>query len=40
MELGDLLVEFLGEYVDLSLFVLIGGSVFPEIDLGKDLVCE
>jgi len=42
METGDLLVEFLGEDVDLSAFVLlvIFGSVVPEFNLSEDLVGE
>ena len=40
MELGYLFVKFLGEYVDLSIFVFVSVSVFPEINLGEDLVSE
>ena len=37
---SDLLVEFLGENVDLALLVLLSVSVDPEIDLSDDLVGE
>ena len=40
MEASDLLVEFLGENVDLALLVLLGVSVDPEIDLSDHLVGE
>jgi hypothetical protein len=40
MELGDLLVEFLREDVDLTVGVLVSGSVFPKINLGNNLVSE
>ena len=40
MEACDLLVEFLGENVDLALLVLLGVSVDPEIDLSDHLVGE
>jgi hypothetical protein len=40
MELGNLLVEFLGEYVDLTLFIFIIVFIDPEIDLSDDLVGE
>jgi hypothetical protein len=40
MELSYLLVQLLGEYVDLTLFVLVSGSVLPKINLGKYLVGE
>ena len=40
MELSYLFVKFLGEYVDLTIFVFVGVSVFPEINLGEDLVGE
>ena len=41
MELGDLLVEFLGEDVHFAAFVLVFVvSVVPELDLSKDLVGE
>ncbi len=40
MESSDLLIELLGKDVDLSLFVLVGVFVLPEVDLGEDLVGE
>jgi len=40
VELGNLLVKFLGEDVDLAILVLVVVSVFPEFDLGEDLVGE
>lgn len=40
VESGDLLVEFLGEHVNLTVLVLVGLSVLPELDLGKNLVGE
>ena len=40
MESGDLLVELLGEHVDLADLVLIVRSVLPEFDLGEHLVGE
>jgi hypothetical protein len=40
METGNLLVELLGENVDLALLVLLGILVDPEIDLSDDLVGE
>ena len=40
MELGDFLVEFLGENVDLTLLVFLGVSVKPEINLSNDLISE
>jgi hypothetical protein len=40
VESGDLLVELLGEDVDLSLFVLGGVFVLPEFNLGEHLVGE
>ena len=40
MKGSDLFVELLGEQVYLTLFVLVCGAVFPEVDLGKHLVGE
>ena len=40
VEGSDLLVEFLGEDVDLTFFVFIIISVVPKLDLGEDLVGE
>ena len=40
MKSGDLLVELLGEDVDLTDLVLVGLAVLPEIDLSEDLVSE
>lgn len=40
MELGNLLIEFFGEYVYFTLFVLVSVSVFPKINLGEYLVGE
>ena len=40
MEGGDFLVEFLGENVNLTLLVLVCGTVFPKVDLGEHLVGE
>ena len=37
---SDLLVELLWQYVHLSVFVLVGSTVLPEVDLGEDLVRE
>ena len=39
VEAGDLLVEVLGEEVDV-LAVLLGGALLPELELGEDLVGE
>jgi len=40
MEGGNLLIELLGQDVDLAALVLITLLVLPEIDLGKHLVGE
>jgi hypothetical protein len=40
MKTGDLLVKDLGKDVDLSVLVLLGVSLVPELQLSKDLVCE
>jgi hypothetical protein len=40
VEESDLFVEFLGEDVNFTIFVLVVSSVFPKFDLGEDLVGE
>ena len=40
MKSGDLLVENLGQFVDLSLLVFVGVLVLPQIDLSQSLVGE
>ena len=40
VELSDLLVELLWQYVHFALLVLVGSTVLPEVDLGEDLVRE
>ena len=40
MESCDLLIEFLGQQVHLTLLILVIVFVQPEIDLGKHLICE
>jgi hypothetical protein len=40
VKLGDLLVELLGEEVDLTVLVFVGVSILPEFDLGESLVSE
>jgi len=37
---SNLLIKLLWQYVHLAVFVLVSGAVFPEVDLGEDLVCE
>ena len=37
---GDLLVQFLGQHVDLTLLVFVAVSVSPKFDLSKNLVGE
>ncbi len=40
MKSCDLLIEDLGQKVDLALFVLAGVLLFPEIELSENLVGE
>ena len=40
MKSGDLLIELLGEYINLTLLVLLGVFVDPEVYLSDDLISE
>jgi hypothetical protein len=40
VKLGDLFVQLLWKYVNVTIFILVSVSVLPEIDLSKYLVGE